>query len=101
MRIAEDLKCDLHQIFECPAEVGIACTENYVRPVENLLGVASRDAHHVADDLEREWGCQFLDEIELFVTVLLEYFVDERASFVFHVLLDASNLLRRKAFGDD
>ncbi len=99
--VGVDLECDAHQVLERAAEVGVARAENHVRPLEDLTVVRARDAHHLADDLQRERRSDRVNEVELFARMLLDHAVHDRAGLRAHVLLDASDFLWREALGDD
>ena len=84
-----------------PAELGVAGAEDHVRPVEDLCGVGVGDAHHLADDLERERCGERLDEVGRAAGVLVEHAIDELCRLALDVLLDLGDLLRGEALGDD
>ena len=99
--VRKNLECHFHQVLERPAEVRVARPEDHVGPVENLLGITARYAHHVADDLQWERGSECFHEVELVVAVLLEYIINERASLFLHVLLYARDFLRGESLRND
>ena len=75
---------ELHARFEhrrhrvAPAEhVGVAGAEDDVGRVEHRAELAARDAHHVADDQQRERLRERLDEVDL---ALLAHAVDHLAA---------------------
>ena len=54
--------------------VGVAGAEDHVRGVEHGVELAAGDAHHVADDQQRERLRERLDEVDL---ALLAHVVDD------------------------
>ena len=63
--VLEQLHARGHELFDRLHVLGIADAEDDVRELEDPLGVGARDAHHVADDLQRQRGRDLADEVAL------------------------------------
>ena len=69
-RVGADIERDLDELFIVGGEVRIPEAQNDIRPVEDLLVVVLRDAHHVADHLQRKRSGQFGDEFAVTVGIV-------------------------------
>ena len=83
--VLEQLHARAHELFDRLDVLGIADAEDDVRELEDALGVLARDAHHVADDLQRERGRDLADEVAL---AQRRDAVDDLARLHAHALLD-------------
>ena len=63
----------LEELVEVGGDVGIAEAQNDVGPVEDPLMVVFGDAHHVADDLQRQGAGQVSDDLALAVGMVLHH----------------------------
>ena len=99
--VGEDLQGDLDQRVVGATELGITDAEDHVGPLEDLLRVALRDAHHRADDLEREGTREGLDEVGRAIGVLGDHPVDEVGGDVLDLLLDRRDVLGREPLRHD
>ena len=99
--IGIDLEGDLDQVLERAAEVGVARTQDHVRPLEDLSLVGLGYAHHLADDLEGKGCGDRVHEVELATGVFLDHAVDDGARLVAHVFLDPADLFRGETLRDD
>ena len=71
--------------------LGIGRTENDVRPGEHGVVVGLRDAHHVADDLQRQARRDLGDEVAL---ALVDDVVDDLVGRDLHLVLEGLDHLR-------
>ena len=58
------------ELVEIGRDVGVSEPQDHIRPSEDLLMVFLGDAHHVADDLQRQWTGQFGDDVALAVRMV-------------------------------
>ena len=79
----------------------VADTQHHGRPVEDLCLVFFRDAHHVADDLQRQQAGNLGDEVGLAVWMVGDHVRDDRAGPVAHAVFDAGDHLGREGAIDD
>ena len=91
LRVGEDLERNSDQVLERSAKVRVTGAKDDIGPVQNLALVAFWNAHHFANDLQRERCGDVVDEIKLGVAKLFDGAVHDGAGFVFHVLLNACN----------
>jgi hypothetical protein len=69
--------------------------------VEDPVVVGVGDAHHVADDLQRQWACQFGHQVGAPVRMVRHHLLDEPARTVAHRVLDHRQDARRERTADD
>ena len=84
--------------FEVGGVLGIAETEDDVRPVEHELVLGAGDAHQIAHDLEGELGCDIDDEVDLSP---LGDVVDDVSCDELNRVLKSLHHLRGEPGGDD
>ena len=87
-----------HRIAVAAEHVGVAGAEDDVGGVEHGVELAARDAHHVADDQQRERLRDRLDEVDL---ALLAHAVDDLGADRLDRVEHALELARRERAGDD
>ncbi|CFR92489.1 Uncharacterised protein [Mycobacterium tuberculosis] len=68
--VGADVRRNLHELVEIGGQIGIAEAENDVGPVKNALMVRLGNPHHVTDNLQRQWTCEFADQIGLPVGII-------------------------------
>ena len=85
---------------EITGRLVVSGSQNHRRPVEDLLFVLLRDAHHVADDLQRQRTGYLVDEVGVRVAMVGGHVRHEPARAVVHTVLDASHDLGREGTVD-
>ena len=82
-------------------QVRVAEAENHVGPMEYPLMVLLGDAHHVADDLQRQRPGELADQIGLPVGMIGDHRLHQPVGPLAHRRLDARHHLRRERPADD
>ncbi len=90
-----------HQVLVRGDEVGVAAAEDRVGPVEDLAVVLGGDAHHVADDLERQRRRDVFDEVAGLVGEVGQQAIDDLVGLRLHDVLDGGDLPWGEALRDD
>ena len=88
-------------VIEFTGHLVVADTQHHCRPVEDLRFVLLRDAHHVADDLQRQQTRSLGDEVGSRVGMAGDHVRHDSAGPVAHALLDAGHHLGRESAIDD
>ena len=99
--VGEDLERGLHELVERAAVVGVTRTEDHVGPREDLLRVARGNAHHVADDLERQGSGDLGHEVARSFRKALDHRVDHRRRSLPYIVLGLLDHFGREALLDD
>ena len=94
--VGEQLAERTHHVLFALGEVGIVGTDHRVGPVEDLRAVLERDADHLGDRLERQFGRQFGDELR---RSALAHPVDDHLRAVVEVVLEQVDHARGEARG--
>ena len=89
------------EVFEGGGELRVADAEDDVGPAEDLLFVVGRNAHHLADDLQRHRCRHLVHEVALAIEEVVQQAIDHAGGLHLHVLLHTSDLLGGEALGDD
>ena len=87
-----------HQVLEAVDVLGVADAEDGVGELEDPAVMRCGDAHHVADDLQRQGGGDLLDEVALSER---RDAIDDLARLDAHGVTQARHHLRREAAVDD
>ena len=99
------VRTDVHrylvELVEVRGDVGIAETQNDVRPVEDPLVVGFGNAHQVADDLQGERTGQIGDDLALAVGMILQHRGHKAAGPVAHRILEEGQHTRGERAADD
>ena len=99
--VHEHLERLAHQVVEARRELGVAGAQDRVRPPEHPCVVLGRDAHHVADDLQRQGRRDVFDEVARLVGEVVEQTVDHLVGLGANRVLDGSDLPGREALRHD
>jgi len=87
-----------HDVERIGHIIGVARAEDDVRAVEDETILAVRNAHHFADDLQRQGGGDVGDEVAL---ALVDDGVDDLRRGALHVVLEPLDAARREAARHD
>ena len=99
--IGADIDGDLHEFFVVGREIRVSEAEDDVGPVEDLLMVIIRDAHHVADHLEGQRSGQFGHQFAPAVGVVGDQFRNQLAGAIANRFLGSRDHLRREGTAHD
>ena len=100
-RIGAEIHRRLGEFLDIVGDVGIAGTEDHVRPVKYLLLVLLGNADHVADDLQRQWSGKLGNQFPFAVGMRGDHRVDEPTCAIAHRCLGTGDHLRRERSADD
>ena len=101
VRVGADFHCDRAELVEVGGQVGIAEAEDDVGPVEDLVVVFGRDAHHVADHLQGQRAGEFGDQLAVAVRVPFDHLRDQPTGAIADRGFDPRNHLRGEGAADD
>ena len=92
--VSKNLSANTDEVFQSSHELWVANTKDGVGPVEDHLFIRFRNAHHVADDLQRHQSSNFVHEVALLLGETFEHAVDYSCGTNSHRLFECGDLFR-------
>ena len=89
------------ELVEIGRDVGVSEPQDHIRPVEDILMVFLGDAHHVADDLQRQRTGQFGDDVARAVRMVGDHRRDQLMGALTNRVLGAGHHPWRKRAAHD